>query len=158
MEKLVAVPGTLDGLILSPDNRSFVYASLNLNGVYYSALAPGGMPPQKIADSFELYKPFFSQDGKSLYRFNERRLFSYPVLGNQRIGDRTFLFPLVHNTRNGPRIAVAAKDGRRILAITSIHQISRNFELYSHRQALSPTSPHVTLPSRSIEISRPTLA
>ncbi len=127
MEKLVAVSEVLQSLILSPDNRSMVYAAQN--GVYYSALAPGGMPPQKIAELRELYKPFFSQDGKTLYGLNERRLFSYPVLGNQRVGERTFLFQLVHNTRIGARVALAAKDGKRILAITTDDTDELDFQL-----------------------------
>ena len=77
------------------------------------------MPPQKIADSGEFFKPFFSSDGKTIYGPNDRRVFAYPVLGNQRVGERTFLFPLVHNERVNSRVAVAAKDGKRILAITT---------------------------------------
>lgn len=117
MEKLVAVSGLFQSLTLSPDDRSIVYATLN--GVYYSALAPGGMPPRKIADLIDLCKPFFSQDGKTLYGFNARRLFSYPVLEKQPIGERSFLFPLANNTRIGARTAVAAKDRKRIMAITT---------------------------------------
>lgn len=70
------------------------------------------MPPQKIADLSKHYKPFFSQDWKTLYGLNVRRLFFYPVLGNQSIGERTFLYPLVNNTRNSARVAVAAIDGK----------------------------------------------